>query len=286
AALAAANGSGRVADAQGRVVGPYARRLAAELKIRAKEGTPSATASATAGATASPTSTAGMARDRLVLTRQAGWPRFFVVAGSAPGRPTPVVRVLVSPTARDPYGVWAEPVLLPGASLPGVPAAAQGAEVLTADATGLVATPEQVAKGYADVLTNSTKSASSKLFAPDEFRRQVSSRVAEDRRGVAAVGSVTSTHTLLPDGLLAFRSADGGAVVVAAVEQKYTVTVKAGAGSVRVDDRLEALGGRRSYAKKLERTSVEVVVLTVPPAGGGLVRVVAASKDDVAVSGS
>jgi hypothetical protein len=227
-----------------------------------------------------------MARDRLVLTRQAGWPRFFVVAGSAPGRPTPVVRVLVSPTARDPYGVWGEPVLLPGASLPGVAAAGQGAEALPAAATGLVATPEQVAEGYADVLTNSTKSASARLFAPDEFRRQVSSRVAEDRRGVAAVGTVTSTHTLVPDGLLTFRAADGGAVVVAALEQKYTVTVKPGAGSVRVDDRLAALGGKQSYAKKLERTSVEVVVLTVPPAGGGLVHVVAASKDDVAVSGS
>ena len=293
AALVAARRSGSADEAGGRVLGPFAERLAAEAKVAKGSGgaaspssSPSSEPSASGGASPSASSTAGLARDRLVLTRAAAWPRFFLVAGAAPGLPTPVVRVLLSKTARDPYGVWAQPVLLPGATLPEVAAAGEGAAVLAPDATGLVATPHQAAAGYADVLGRSTASTSAALFAPDEFRRQVSSRLAADRKGVAAVGTVTSTHAVDPDGVLAFRTAAGGAVVVAALRQTYTVTLTSGAGTVRVDDDLAALGGRRTYAKSLRRTSIEVVVLDVPPAGGGLVRVVAASKDDVAVTGS
>ena len=55
AALAAATRSGKVADADGRVVGPYAQRLAAELAVRGRAGASSATASPTASPTSSPT---------------------------------------------------------------------------------------------------------------------------------------------------------------------------------------------------------------------------------------
>ena len=274
AAVAAARQAGAASAGDGRVLGPFAEGLAAQATVAKASKSTAAPAAAT------------LSRDRLVLTRAAGWPRFFLVAGAAPGLPTPAVRVLLSPSAREPYGVWAQPVLLPGATLPEVAAAAQGAETLAADASGLVATPAQAAAGYADVLTKSTGSASAALIAPDEFRRQVASRLAADRRSVAAVGTVTSTHAVDPDGVLAFRTADGGAVVVAALRQTYAVRLRSGAGTVRVDAALAALGGRATFSKSLERTSVEVVVLAVPPAGGGLVQVVAASKDDVAVKGS
>ncbi|MFN0283373.1 MAG: hypothetical protein ACKVZ6_15540 [Kineosporiaceae bacterium] len=278
AAAAEVARSGRIDAFGARAVGPYRERLAADLKTRA------AATDATA-ATAARVVT-GMSRDRLIVTSQSGWPRFFVVAGAAPGLPTPVVRVLRSDSARTPYGVWGEPVLLPGATLPEVAPAADGAAALPAGAAGLVASPQDVAPGYADTLTKGTSSPSARLFAPDEFRRQVTTRLDADRAGVTAVGTVASKHVVRPDGVLAFRTADGGAVVVASIEQTYTVTVRPGAGTVRVDRALAALGGRTSYSKALTRTSVQVVVFSVPASGGGPVRVIAASKGDVAVKGS
>ncbi len=277
AAAAEVARSGRIEAFGARAVGPYRERLAADLKTRAA-------ADATAAAAAQVVT--GMSRDRLIVTSQSGWPRFFVVAGAAPGLPTPVVRVLRSDSARTPYGVWGEPVLLPGATLPEVAPATDGAAALPAGSAGLVASPQDVATGYADTLTKGTSSPSARLFAPDEFRRQVTTRLDADRAGVAAVGTVVSKHVVRPDGVLAFRTADGGAVVVASIEQTYTVTVRPGAGTVRVDRALAALGGRTSYSKALTRTSVQVVVFSVPASGGGPVRVIAASKGDVAVKGS
>jgi hypothetical protein len=275
AAAAAVARSGTIDAFGARAVGPYRERLAADLKIRA----------AGAGTGRDPVVTA-MSRDRLIVTSQSGWPRFFVVAGAAPGLPTPVLRVLRSESARTPYGIWGEPVLLPGATLPEVAPAADGAAALPQGAPGLVAAPHDVAAGYADTLTKGAAAAASGLFAPDEFRRQVSARFTADRRRGEAVGTVTTRHSVPPDGVLAFRTADGGAVVVAWIEQTSTLTVRAGAGSVRVDAALAALGGRTSYSKQLTRRSVQVVVFAVPRSGGGLVHVVAASKGDVAVRGS
>jgi hypothetical protein len=224
---------------------------------------------------------------RLILPAVNPWPRWFMAAGTSSGEPTPVLRVFRSVTARNPYGLWSELSLLPGASLPDLASPLSGTPVLApGDGKGLVAAPSAVVASYARALTAGSTATSQ--FAPDQFRQQVAGQTAADRRklGVAGIASVSNQHRPSADGLVALRTQDGGALVVAALEQLYDVKVRAGSGVVSLDPDLAALARASSVGRSLRRTSVETVAFRVPPAGGGVVTVIAAAKADVSAVGS
>lgn len=257
-----------------RVVGPAAREIGAQLTVAAaRKQTPPA-----------PTP---LALRRLVLPATSAWPRWFLAAGTREGEPTPVLRVFRSLSAREPYGLWGELALLPGASLPDLATPLAGTPLIApADGAGLVAAPATVAADYARALTAGSTATSE--FAPDQFREQVAGQTAADRRklGVVGLAQVDNVHRPAADGLVALRTQDGGALVVAALEQLYDVKVRSVKGAVGLDPDLAALTGAGSISRSLRRTSVELVAFRVPPAGGGVVTVVAAAKADTSAVGS
>lgn len=220
---------------------------------------------------------------RLIVPTSKTWPRFFVAVGNTDNTSTPVLRVLSSPAARSPYGLWAEPAMLPGATLPETAAAGTGSEVVAPDAGGLVATPKEVLSGFAGYLNAGATTTASKQFRRSIYSDQLLQRLAEDRKGLKAVATVDSKHTVGSSDPLALRTADGGALVFGELRQKYTITVKKGKGAVDVTDKdLAALaGGKNKIKKSLTRTAVEIVVFKVPPRGKGLITVIAAQKGDV-----
>lgn len=259
-----------------RVVGPASRILAARLTVAAKEKK-----------ALPPPGT--FALKRLVLPAAGDWPRWILAAGTLPGQPTPVLRVLRSLTAREPYGLWGDLTLLPGASLPTLASPFAGTPLLPpAVTTGLVRAPSAIVTDYAAALMSSTPSATGNRFAPDQFREQVAGQLAADRRTLAAggVARVDASHRPSADGLVSLRTQDGGALVVGALEQLYTVTVRGGAGQVTLDADLAALAGVARIGRSLQRTSVETLAFRVPPAGGGPVSLLAAAKGDVSAVGS
>ncbi|HVN11430.1 MAG TPA: hypothetical protein VMT69_05015 [Kineosporiaceae bacterium] len=257
-----------------RVVGPASRDLTARLSVAAARKHPL-------------TPPGPMTLRRLVLPAPSGWPRWFLAAGTLPGEPTPVLRVLRSVSPRDPYGLWGELSLLPGASLPDLASPQTGTPLIDpADGKGLVDSPSGVVAGYAAALMAGTTDADG--FAPDQFRQQVAGQTAADRRILGAVGTavVDNVHRPSSDGVLALRTQDGGALVVAALEQLYQIRVQPGQGLVKLDADLAALAGVPQIGHRLRRTSVEVLAFQVPPSGGGKVSVIAASKADTSAVGS
>lgn len=256
-----------------RVVGPAGRELTARIEVAAarRQTLPAP---------------GRMTVERLGLPAAGGWPRWFLAAGTLAGQPTPVLRVLRSLTARDPYGLWGELLLLPGATLPELASPTTGTPVLAVDeGRGLVRSPTAVLSGYARALmTGSTGGG----FAPDQFRQQVAGQVAADRRTLATSGlaDVSSVHRPSSDGLLAVRGQDGGALVVGALEQLYRVTVRSAKGAVTLDPDLAALAKVPRIGRSLQRTSVEILAFQVPAAGAGAISLVAAAKGDVSAIGS
>jgi hypothetical protein len=256
-----------------RIVGPAARELTARLNIAAaqKQTLPAP---------------GRITLQRLDLPAAGNWPRWFLAAGTRPGEPTPVLRVLRSVTARDPYGLWGELLLLPGQSLPALTSPATGTPLVDpADGKGLVRSPSAVLSGYAQAITVGSTGGG---FAPDQFRQQVAGQAAADRRSLAvrATADVSSIHRPSTDGLLALRTQDGGALVIGALEQLYRVTVRPGKGQVSLDPDLAVLAGVPRIGRRLQRTSVELLAFHVPPAGAGTITVVAAAKADVSAIGS
>jgi hypothetical protein len=256
-----------------RVVGPAGREIAARIQVAAarKQTLPAP---------------GRMTLQRLGLPAAGTWPRWFLAAGTLAGQPTPVLRVLRSVTARDPYGLWGELLLLPGATLPELASATTGTPLVAADDTsGLVRSPSAVLAGYSQALTSGSTGGG---FATDQFREQVAGQVAADRRtlGASGLADVSSVQRPSNDGLLALRTKDGGALVVGALEQIYRVTVRSAKGGVTLDPDLAALAKVPRITRRLQRTSVEMLAFHVPPAGGGAISLVAAAKGDVSAIGS
>jgi hypothetical protein len=222
-------------------------------------------------------------REALIVPRGTGWPRFFVAVGRSPNASTFLVRVLRSDTARDPYGLWAETMMLPGASLPQT---AKDASVLPEDASGLLLAPKEAITGFAGYLNEEGKGKEAEDFRRSEYSDQLLQRLVADQKALKAVATVSSKHVAVGEAPMAMRTDDGGALVIGRLQQTYTVAVKPDSGKVKVKDAdLAALAGGKDalqFGKSFTRTAVEVVVLHVPAKDSKeRIRVVAAEKGDV-----
>jgi hypothetical protein len=260
-----------------RLTGPYLQILSARRKQAAANKQPQPIPAA-------PSNTS------LVIPAGSTGPRFFLAVGERAGQSTPALRLLVSSNARVPFALWADLVMLPGATLPAVAAPTQGAPVLAGtDGTGLVSSPADALSRYADMLTRGAASPDAAAFATNTFTTQVSAQQQKDSTSLAKVAAVTSTHTAAPAPapIFAVRTADRGALVIGQLNQKVSIVLKPGAGTVKVDDPdVAALAGKSQFSKQVTRIATEVVALYLPPAGGGQIQVIAAEKADVAVAGT
>ncbi len=221
---------------------------------------------------------------RIVITRDAGWPRSFTVLGGSPDLATPVVRVYVCADARSPYGLWAQMSLLPGASYPAVNGDGSGVPVLGKDAGGLVATPRATVQRYAELLQAQGRGSWAGWFSQDQLRSQVVAKMAADRAALAPVATMSATYAADPDRLVAMRTADGGAVVTGQITRTVTIAVKKDAGAVQLDPQTGILAGGRRFQTSVRRTTLELVTFHVPAAGGGPITAVAAEQQLVAAT--
>lgn len=287
----------RITEAVAGVVGTYDEQAAAdpatadldalatrvsgpELDLRRAAAT-----IATAGAT--PPTTGGadtLAPQAAIVPRTEGWPRWFATATEPGDDASPSLVVLRSADARSPYTVWATPSLLPGAALPTTGRPADGVAVVGLDEdTNLPATPSDVANRYADVLLAGDTSEFADQFALDSYREGITAATAAQTEALEATGgSLTQERTVLPDSVLAVRTRDGGALVVAGY--RWTVTSAGPSGGLPgpLEETLAALAGED---RALEATVVreEVVVFNVPAAGAGTIAVVAVQSGPVSV---
>lgn len=253
-----------------RIVGPFRQISLAEAKINAQRKKKA-------------TTPATIKRVALLVPAQTTWPRFFVAVGSTRDESTYLLQVLTAPNPRSPYGLWGQPVMLPGASLPTVAAPASGAAVVAPDATGLVLTPRSVLTSYADYLNKNARSKDARNFRRSVFSDQLARALSKDITTLKSVANVTSKHTVIKGDPFALRTEDGGALVIGALTQDYTVTVKKGKGKVLIKDPdLAALsGGKKDVTKSFTRTAIEVLVFRVPRSGSGPITVMAAERGNV-----
>jgi hypothetical protein len=259
-----------------RVSGPYSQTLtAAHALQRARKQKPAAAAA--------------LERTRLVVPASNTWPRFFLVAGTSDRQATPTVRVLDSPSARAPYGLWAELQMLPGATLPTTAPAETGVEMLPATAGGLAMTPKAALARYADVLTRGNRSKYRSAFAADELRRQVLANTADVEKDLrkGRVATLKRTSTAVDGALRSVRTEDGGALVIGAITETSVITIRKGAGKVRAPADLAALTGKTTFTSRITRRTLQTVALVVPPAGkDGKAVAVAASRGELGATGS
>jgi hypothetical protein len=157
--------------------------------------------------------------------------------------------------------------------------------VLPDDVAGLVATPRQVVTDLAALLQ--TGKGAGTPFEASTVVKEVRAKAAAQARDVKKVAKFTQRHTARRDGTTVIRTADGGALVFAAMDRVDLFTVRKGAGVITPPPAYRALAsGLKKITKSATVTTVETVVLVVPPRGQGSVRVIGFSEVPVAVKGS
>lgn len=208
-----------------------------------------------------------------VVPAEQGWPRpVMTVTRTAGDDVVPELVLLTQQAPRDPYRMTAWVSLHPGVTVPEVAPATQGVPVLPSDEAGTLAVAStDVLARYADVLTTGPGSQFAAGFAEDPFRTQVLAEQELERQGatVTCPGcfSYTVTHTPRADSIWALGTADGGAIVIGALDSTRSLTVAAAGAKQPLLEDYAVLSGRSEALSTATFTSVEIVAFAVPPAG-------------------
>ncbi|WP_426561670.1 hypothetical protein ACPPVT_15210 [Angustibacter sp. McL0619] len=222
---------------------------------------------------------------RIVVTAGRTFPRTVIAVWTPDGASTQQIAVLDSPDVRSPFRVSSRVDLLPGVGLPATAPNTRGASMLPADVAGLAATPTAAVKDFAALLQ--TGRPQKTKFAANKVVTDVRAKAAAQAKSVKAVAVFTQTHAPQKNGMRVFRTADGGAVVVAAIDRLDRFTVRKGAGVINPPPAYRALGGGMKKITKVATVrTVQMVVFAVPPQGKGPVQLLGFTEDPVAVTGS
>ncbi len=281
ASLDTADAALSAADLAARVSGPALASRAAEYAV----------STTTAGANG--LTPLAMDAQTVVLPSTEVWPRTqFVVTEQPDDLSSPQLLVFQQADARSQYTLWGWVRLLPGVKMPATAAPTIGSQPLAADATGLVATPNDVVAHYADVLLNGDASAFITQFAaPDTYRQSV----ASGREPYAAIASQTGgtfaeTYAPVPEQTFALATADGGALAVSAMTTSSTLNFSG--ASLPLPPELAAVSGGAlapgaALRSNLSVTYADVIAFYIPPTGATTpVQVLGAEHIRTSVSGS
>ena len=227
-----------------------------------------------------------MTAQALITPQTTTWPRSeLVVTVQSDNLQSPRLLVLRQDSPRDQYKLWGWTRLLAGVKMPRTADPALGSPPLAPDASGFVASPQDVVAHYVDVLSHGTASAYADEFEPDEYRTGLASSLALLQQGLSQVGTVADSYTVAPGELVSMATATGGALVVAGITTVTTATVTVAGASFTLGATEAALAGAGDVKQSETITWSDMVAFYVPPSGSGQrVTVLAAEHQRVSVT--
>ena len=227
-----------------------------------------------------------MTAQALITPQTTTWPRNELVVTVQPDNlQSPRLLVLRQDSPRDQYKLWGWTRLLAGVKMPRTADPALGSPPLAPDASGFVASPQDVVAHYVDVLSHGTASAYADEFEPDEYRTGLASSLALLQQGLSQVGTVADSYTVAPGELVSMATATGGALVVAGITTVTTATVTVAGASFTLGATEAALAGAGDVKQSETITWSDMVAFYVPPSGSGQrVTVLAAEHQRVSVT--
>nr|WP_272902128.1 hypothetical protein [Brevibacterium daeguense] len=209
------------------------------------------------------------------------WPRVTTAVTSDSEAGQTQLLVLSQEDPRAAYRLWDQTVLMPGAEIPEVPDARQGAPLLAPDQEGLLKTPQDTVKQYADVLQHGADSRFADSFTDDPFRQRTA-EAQKRQRDALAEGNAEVEFAYSAEGneLVAQQTADGGAVVTGLINVTTTISpesVDGRTGKLSIPRPQSRVVDQSETSKKLVTRNQQVVSFTVPPGSEGQVALIGAT---------
>ncbi|MCH6469764.1 hypothetical protein [Sinomonas terrae] len=199
-----------------------------------------------------------------VVTVQRSWPRTVVAVTQGDGNTTPQVLTLKQNDARSNYKLVEASPLLPAATFPN--ALRAGAQQVGLDSKdGIAYSPNLALAGLGDRLTNVNGSWKDNI--PDNAYIKDTLGYESDIVNASPNGNLVFTHSPTGNDTVAYRTADGGALVIAALQFTIDGTPKSAGDKLTVQDDAAALAGGKEATTKMSLQFLESVALYIPPVG-------------------
>ena len=211
-----------------------------------------------------------MEMQQVILPSDQEWPRSsYAITVQPKDLTTPVLMAFDQATARDQYKLWGWVRLLPGVTMPQFAEADLGSPAVPADDESLKATPEAAIKQYASVLTVDKDSKYADSFADDDLRqffRDYGKLQVDAINKEECGGDFKVEYEPTKDPVKAVRTADGGALVLAAMISQETITAKEEGCEIGPPTKTtQALWGDADVSNVVEVNYKDMVAMYVPP---------------------
>ncbi len=210
---------------------------------------------------------------RLVLPQQTSeWPRsVFGIIQDEEDLESPSIGVVLSQESpRSDYRLSYAVVLAPQVQIPNLPSASLGSARLSPDSGLIRLSPLEVAAHYADVINQGTESdfAPDFALATDRLFIQLGPEAAALRQeSFGDTVDVDWETTPSENEVVAFATADGGALVMATLQEIERVTPAQSGASVNASIAVRALTSLSQSTRGFEVISNIQVLWYVPPVG-------------------
>jgi len=202
-----------------------------------------------------------------VVTEQRSWPRTVLAVTQGEGNVVPQLLTLTQSAPRENYKLVLTTPLQPGTTFPGI--ARGGTETLApTDKSGLLYSGEEAMGSLGDRL-NSADSAYKDKLAEGASSPYIADTLAyqTDVVNSGVNGTFSFTHKMVPESVVVFRTADGGALALGRLDFAFDGTPKAAGDKLTIGDDAAALAGGKETSTGMVLTFAETVAVYIPPAG-------------------
>ncbi|WP_369369544.1 hypothetical protein AB1046_12005 [Promicromonospora sp. Populi] len=252
--------SSQAGDLAARLSGPALEIRETQLDVAAARGD------------TEPLTDLNMEMQQVILPSDQTWPRTsFAITVQPKDLTTPVLMAFNQGDARQQYKLWGWVRLLPGVTMPQFAEADLGSAAVAADDETLKVAPKAVIEQYASVLTVDNDSKYAANFGDDNLRQffrdygklQVDAINKEECGGAFEVA-----YAPTDDSVKSVRTADGGALVMAAMTSTETITAKEeGCEIGPPTETTQALWGDADVSNVVQVNYRDMVAMYVPPKG-------------------
>lgn len=202
-----------------------------------------------------------------VVTEKRSWPRTVMAVTQGEGNVVPQLLTLTQASPRENYKLVLTTPLQPGTTFPGI--ARGGTQtVAPSDKSGLLYSGEEALAGLGDRL-NSADSAFKDKLAEGESSPYIADTLAyqADVVNSGVNGTFSFTHKVVPESVVVFRTADGGALALGRLNFAFDGTPKAEGDKLTIGDDAAALAGGKETSTGMVLNFAESVAVYIPPAG-------------------
>ncbi|HEY8294768.1 MAG TPA: hypothetical protein VIG41_05475, partial [Micrococcaceae bacterium] len=199
-----------------------------------------------------------------VISTGRSWPRAVMAVTQGDKNPVPQLLTLVQASARENYKLTSATPLLPGQTFPNVEKSGSG--TVAADSKdALQLSPHEALAALGDRLTKKDSQWKDKI-SDSPYISDVSSYQDEIVKA-SPDGSFTFAHALVANSSYAFKTADGGSIVVGNLAFTVDGTPKTTGAKLNVADDAAVFSGGKETSTGMQLNFGEPVVLYVPANG-------------------